>query len=227
MHWSRAMLSSLLVVVAAMLGITSFWIHMLEVIASQQQGPRATRPPDRIRPARRRAERSAPASELRRAPQSCDRRRRRRRRRRRAARDADRAARGGRVPRRTSPPARRAQPRSGRAAGATPPASRSRSSSRAIQRWARARCAPRSPARSRIAIERRDDVEPGGRGAAAPADAAEQHGRIAQQVSAQRGHPVADLLGPGAHAADLRARRCRAPRPSTASSSSSRLAKWR
>ena len=51
MHWSRAMLSSLLVVVAVMLGITSFWIHMLDVIASQQLDPRAVmRPPDRIRP---------------------------------------------------------------------------------------------------------------------------------------------------------------------------------
>jgi hypothetical protein len=51
MHWSRAMLSSLLVVVAAMLGITSFWMHMLELIATQQLDPRAvTRAPDRIRP---------------------------------------------------------------------------------------------------------------------------------------------------------------------------------
>jgi len=52
MHWSRAMLSSLLVVVAVMLVITSFLIHMLELVAAQQHDPRAMRPPDRIRPAR-------------------------------------------------------------------------------------------------------------------------------------------------------------------------------
>jgi hypothetical protein len=52
MHWSRAMLSSLLVVVAVMLGITSFLIHMLELVAAQLHDPRATRPPDRIWSAR-------------------------------------------------------------------------------------------------------------------------------------------------------------------------------
>lgn len=52
MHWSRAMLSSLLGVVAVMLGITSFLIHMLELVAAQQREPRAVRPPDRIWPAR-------------------------------------------------------------------------------------------------------------------------------------------------------------------------------
>jgi hypothetical protein len=52
MHWSRAMLSSLLVVVAAVLGVTSFLIRMLELVAGQLLEPRATRPPDRIRPAR-------------------------------------------------------------------------------------------------------------------------------------------------------------------------------
>ena len=55
MHWSRAMLSSLLVVGAVMLGVTSFLLHMLELIAAQRDGLRALRPPDRIRPARRRA----------------------------------------------------------------------------------------------------------------------------------------------------------------------------
>jgi hypothetical protein len=54
MHWSRAMLSSLLVVVAVMIGITSFLIHMLELVAAQQHDPRATRPPDRVWPARSR-----------------------------------------------------------------------------------------------------------------------------------------------------------------------------
>jgi hypothetical protein len=53
MHWSRAMLSSLLVVVAAMLAITTFLIRMLELVAAQRQDPRALRPPDRIRPAAR------------------------------------------------------------------------------------------------------------------------------------------------------------------------------
>src|SRR5262245_49057235 len=49
MHWSRAMLSSLLVVVAAMIVITSFLIHMLELVAAQREDLRGTqRPPDRI-----------------------------------------------------------------------------------------------------------------------------------------------------------------------------------
>jgi len=53
MHWSRAMLSSLLVIVAVMLGITSFLIHMLELVATQRDDLRGTqRPPDRIRRAR-------------------------------------------------------------------------------------------------------------------------------------------------------------------------------
>lgn len=55
MHWSRAMLSSLLVVVAVVLGVTSFLIHMLELVAAQQHDPRAMRPPDRIWPARSRS----------------------------------------------------------------------------------------------------------------------------------------------------------------------------
>jgi hypothetical protein len=56
MHWSRAMLSSLLVIVAVMLGITSFLIHMLELVATQRDDLRGTqRPPDRIRLARARA----------------------------------------------------------------------------------------------------------------------------------------------------------------------------
>jgi hypothetical protein len=52
MHWSRAMLSSLLVVGAVMLGITSFLVHMLEVIGAQRDGLGAVRPPDRMHPAR-------------------------------------------------------------------------------------------------------------------------------------------------------------------------------
>jgi hypothetical protein len=50
MHWSRAMLSSLLVVGASMLGITAFLMHMLELIAVQRDGLSTMRPPDRIRP---------------------------------------------------------------------------------------------------------------------------------------------------------------------------------
>ena len=48
MHWSRAMLSSLLVVGASMLGITAFLVHMLELIAAQRDGLGAVRPPDRM-----------------------------------------------------------------------------------------------------------------------------------------------------------------------------------
>jgi glycosyltransferase involved in cell wall biosynthesis len=55
MHWSRAMLSSLLAVVAVMLAITSFLIHMLELIAAQREDLRSMRPPDRIHPARAQA----------------------------------------------------------------------------------------------------------------------------------------------------------------------------
>ena len=55
MHWSRAMLSSLLVVGVVMLGITAFLMHMLELIAAQRDGLRTMRPPDRMRPARRQA----------------------------------------------------------------------------------------------------------------------------------------------------------------------------
>ena len=60
MHWSRAMLSSLLVVVAVVLGVTSFLIHMLELVASAAAAtcarcarPIASGPPGR-RCARRR-----------------------------------------------------------------------------------------------------------------------------------------------------------------------------
>jgi hypothetical protein len=55
MHWSRAMLSSLLVVGVVILGITAFLMHMLELIAAQRDGLRTMRPPDRMRPARRTA----------------------------------------------------------------------------------------------------------------------------------------------------------------------------
>jgi hypothetical protein len=61
MHWSRAMLSSLLVVVSVVLGVTSFLIHMLELVAAQQHDPRAMRPPDRTWPARSALRASTPA----------------------------------------------------------------------------------------------------------------------------------------------------------------------
>ena len=61
MHWSRAMLSSLLVVVAVVLGVASFLIHMLELVAAQQQDAHAMRPPDRIWPARSAPRVPAPA----------------------------------------------------------------------------------------------------------------------------------------------------------------------
>jgi cellulose synthase/poly-beta-1,6-N-acetylglucosamine synthase-like glycosyltransferase len=49
MHWSRALLSSLLLVIAVMLGITHFLSHMLDLIAAQQADPVVARPPDRVR----------------------------------------------------------------------------------------------------------------------------------------------------------------------------------
>jgi len=52
MHWSRAVLGSLLVVLTATLAITAFLLNMLELIHAQRgpvpEGP----PPDRVRPAR-------------------------------------------------------------------------------------------------------------------------------------------------------------------------------
>jgi hypothetical protein len=52
LHWSRVVLSSLLVVLAAMLGVTTFLIHMVELIEAQRRAFEAPRPPDRLRPAR-------------------------------------------------------------------------------------------------------------------------------------------------------------------------------
>ncbi len=49
MHQSRAVLSSLLIVIAVMLGITTFLLNMLELIRSQRDRDPAVRPPDRIR----------------------------------------------------------------------------------------------------------------------------------------------------------------------------------
>lgn len=56
MHWSRAALASLLLLLAVALATTTFLVHMLELIEAQRSGLAPTRPPDRIRPARRAAQ---------------------------------------------------------------------------------------------------------------------------------------------------------------------------
>jgi hypothetical protein len=50
MHWSRAMLSSLLVVIASMLAVTTFLLNMMNLIEAEGAEPVAQRPPDRIHP---------------------------------------------------------------------------------------------------------------------------------------------------------------------------------
>jgi hypothetical protein len=54
MHWSRAVLASLLVVLAFVFGITTFLLRMLDLIAAQRDpaGLAVPAPPDRIHPAR-------------------------------------------------------------------------------------------------------------------------------------------------------------------------------
>ena len=52
MHWSRAALASLLVVLGSVFGITTFLIHMLELIAAQREPPLRPRAADRVHPAR-------------------------------------------------------------------------------------------------------------------------------------------------------------------------------
>ncbi len=56
MHWSRAALASLLVVVAAIFGITVFLLHMLELIEKQRESAPVSRPPERVHEARPEAE---------------------------------------------------------------------------------------------------------------------------------------------------------------------------
>jgi hypothetical protein len=58
-HWSRVVLASLLVVLAAMLGVTTFLIHMVELIEAQRRVGEPPRPPDRQRPAGRAGGRGA------------------------------------------------------------------------------------------------------------------------------------------------------------------------
>jgi len=49
MHWSRAALASLLVVLAVALAVTGFQLDMLDLIERERAGLAALRPPDRIR----------------------------------------------------------------------------------------------------------------------------------------------------------------------------------
>ena len=55
MHWSRAVLASLLVVLFVALGTTTFTLNMLELIQAQRRPDASASPPDRVRPARRSA----------------------------------------------------------------------------------------------------------------------------------------------------------------------------
>jgi hypothetical protein len=50
MHWSRAMLASLLMVIAAMLGVTTFLLNMMTLIDAEGAAAVPQRPPDRIHP---------------------------------------------------------------------------------------------------------------------------------------------------------------------------------
>ena len=50
MHWSRAVLGSLLVVASAMLGVTGFLLRMMDYIDSAKREPDCARPPERVRP---------------------------------------------------------------------------------------------------------------------------------------------------------------------------------
>ncbi|MCC6642870.1 MAG: glycosyltransferase family 2 protein [Deltaproteobacteria bacterium] len=52
MHWSRAVLGSLLVVLFVALGTTTFMLNMLELIETQRRPEDRPAPPDRIRPGR-------------------------------------------------------------------------------------------------------------------------------------------------------------------------------
>ena len=51
MHWSRAMLASLLVVFATMVGITALLSNLIALIQAQSVVGQLPRPPERIRPA--------------------------------------------------------------------------------------------------------------------------------------------------------------------------------
>ena len=53
MHWSRAMLASLLLIMAAILSVTTFLLNMMTLIEDQGTAPVPQRPPARIHPPRR------------------------------------------------------------------------------------------------------------------------------------------------------------------------------
>jgi glycosyltransferase involved in cell wall biosynthesis len=52
MHWSRAVLAALLLVLAAVLAITTFLMNMMDLIQAQRAGMGPVSPPDRVHPAR-------------------------------------------------------------------------------------------------------------------------------------------------------------------------------
>lgn len=52
MHWSRAALASLLLVMALVLGVTTFLLNMMDLIHAQRAEAPPVRPPDRIHPPR-------------------------------------------------------------------------------------------------------------------------------------------------------------------------------
>ena len=53
MHWSRAVLAALLLVLAGVLSVTTFLLSMMRLIGAQLAAPATARPPERIRPATR------------------------------------------------------------------------------------------------------------------------------------------------------------------------------
>jgi len=53
MHWSRATLASLLLIMAAILSVTTFLLNMMTLIEDRGTAPVPQRPPDRIHPPRR------------------------------------------------------------------------------------------------------------------------------------------------------------------------------
>jgi hypothetical protein len=64
MHWSRAMLASLLVVSAMMLAVTTFLLNMMTLIEAEGVETTLERPPDRVRPATNGREPPVPTSSV-------------------------------------------------------------------------------------------------------------------------------------------------------------------
>jgi len=52
MHWSRAILASLLLIVGVTLATSTFLLGLMDLISTQRAGGHGSRPPDRLRPAR-------------------------------------------------------------------------------------------------------------------------------------------------------------------------------